>query len=189
MAMAERVMRFRERRIRSVTVASRAARGRPRRHGSRPRDWRASARCGLRLWRVRGLDGHPRLAGDGDRSVPRGHRHGIGPREPATELLQGIDWCLKKLSEHDAIGRMGLVVVADLARVVVVVGQSLRFGPGPLLQHRLIEEVLLGGQPTEGFAELAVVHRRVTGVTNVGILDHGDEVPLELIPLETSRVA
>jgi hypothetical protein len=32
-----------------------------------------------------------------------------------------------------------------LARVVVVVGQSLRFDPGPLLQRRLIEEVLLGG--------------------------------------------
>jgi hypothetical protein len=76
-----------------------------------------------------------------------------------------------------------------LARVVVVVGQSLRFDPGPLLQRRLIEEVLLGGQPTECFAELAVIHRRVTGVTNVGILDHGDEVPLELVPLETTRVA
>ena len=29
-----------------------------------------------------GLDGHPRLAGDGDRSIPRGDRHGIGAREP-----------------------------------------------------------------------------------------------------------
>jgi hypothetical protein len=34
-------------------------------------------------------------------------------RWTATELLQGIDWCLGKLSEHDAIGRTGLIVVTD----------------------------------------------------------------------------
>jgi serine/threonine protein kinase len=34
-------------------------------------------------------------------------------RWTVTELLEGIDWCLAKLSEHDAIARTGLVVVTD----------------------------------------------------------------------------
>jgi serine/threonine protein kinase len=34
-------------------------------------------------------------------------------RWTVTELLEGFDWCLDKLSEHDALGRMGLVVVTD----------------------------------------------------------------------------
>src|SRR5882757_3684662 len=68
--------------------------------------------------------------------------------------------------------------------IVIVVRQSRRLQPRAPIERASVEEVLLRGESAECLPELAVVHSRIARLVDTRFVDRGDQMDLELVPLE-----
>lgn len=111
-------------------------------------------------------------------------REGPGARWTASELLERIDWTLDKLTEHAAIRKTGLVVLADgfgpNDTCYESSSRSATRGRGnPPADYELAESFFVSKAVTLDRLDIGVTLRHGSGQVEVTLIKGGDEIPLK----------